>query len=343
MERYKIAIVGAGGLVGKEILQILSERNFPVKDIRLFAQSKSIGKTLTFQDKAVPIEQTNLEKVQGSDIAFFAGGDTASKDFAYELAKRGTVVIDNSSFFRMEQLVPLVIPEVNPYAVREHAGIIANPNCATIQLVMALKPIQVKAGLSRIIVTTYQSVSGTGREAIAELENQSMAVLQGEKVTPQIYPYQIAFNLIPQIGEFSPNGFCEEEWKIINETRKILEMPDLPVAATTVRVPVFYSHSEAVYVETKSQLSLESLNLAYLEAPGVKVMDPHLENQYLEKKYPLPLNIRGTDDVFIGRIRHDLHIRNGLHLWVVADNLRKGSALNAVQIAELLTSGVYVR
>lgn len=343
MKQYKVGIVGAAGLVGKEILQVLQSREFPVGELRLFTKAKSLGEKVTFCNKTYEIEQASLGRLRGCDIAFFAGGDKASEEYARQLADSGTLVIDNSNAFRLNDDVPLVVPEVNPYAVQNHRGIIANPNCSTIQMVAALKPIQVKAGLSRVIVTTFQSVSGTGKEAIEELVTQTKIFLSDKQVTQSdkqaaqnIYPHQIAFNLIPQIGSFTADGFCEEEWKLMNETRKILEMPDLPITATTVRIPVMRSHSESLYVETQNCIAVEAVQTLYLQSPGIKLIDEPEKN-----KYPMPVFADGTDAVFVGRIRRDPYIPTGIHLWVVADNLRKGAALNAVQIAELITANVY--
>lgn len=336
MQNYKVGVVGAAGLVGKEILQVLQSREFPVGELRLFTKAKSIGEKVTFCNETHIIEPASLDRLQGCDIAFFAGGDKASEEYACKLALSGTLVIDNSNAFRLNNEVPLVVPEVNPYAVENHKGIIANPNCSTIQMVVALKPIQVKAGLSRVIVTTFQSVSGTGKEAIEELLTQTQSLLSNKSITQNVYPHQIAFNVIPQIGNFAQYGFCEEEWKLMLETRKILELDDLPVTATTVRIPVIRSHSESLYVETKKDISVETLQTLYLQSPGIQLIDEPEKN-----KYPMPIFADGQDAVFVGRIRKDPHIPTGIHLWVVADNLRKGAALNAVQIAELVTSNVY--
>ena len=336
MKKYRIGVIGAAGLVGKEILQVLADREFPVGELRLFTKAKSVGEKVTFCNETHIIEPASLDRLRGCDIAFFAGGDQASEEYACQLADSGTMVIDNSNTFRLNNDVPLVVPEVNPYAVQNHRGIIANPNCSTIQMVVALKPIQVKAGLSRVIVTTFQSVSGTGKEAVEELVTQTKSVLSDKSITQNVYPHQIAFNLIPQIGSFSTDGFCEEEWKLMLETRKILEMPDLPITATTVRIPVIRSHSESLYVETKIPIPVETIQTLYLQSPGVKLIDEPEKN-----KYPMPVFADGTDAVFVGRIRRDPYIPTGIHLWVVADNLRKGAALNAVQIAELITANVY--
>lgn len=336
MKQYRIAIIGASGLVGRELIKVLEERQFPVADLKLFAGFKSIGESIPFLGEKYTIEPCILNRIKGCDIAFFAGGDTASREYAKELAASGTLVIDNSNTFRLDPAVPLVVPEVNPYAVDSHKGIIANPNCSTIQMVMVLKPLEVKAGLEKVIVTTFQSVSGTGKDAIEELRTQTENILHDKPIEQKIYPHQIAFNLIPQIGNFSPDGFCEEEWKLMNETRKILEIPSLTVSATTVRVPVMRSHSESLYIETTHPLSIDALRFLYLEAPGVKLVDEPANNIY-----PTPLYADGEDSVFVGRIRKDPGINTGVHMWVVADNLRKGAALNAVQIAELVTSGIY--
>ncbi|MDD3928156.1 MAG: aspartate-semialdehyde dehydrogenase, partial [bacterium] len=262
-------------------------------------------------------------------IALFAGGGRASQEYGWEAVARGAVVIDNSSTFRMEENVPLVVPEVNPHDLKWHKGLIANPNCSTIQMVVALKPIYDAAGIKRIVVNTYQAVSGTGREAIDELDKQTKDYAAGREMTAEVYPYQIALNVLPQIDAFTPNGYTKEEMKMVNETRKILGDNDIAVSATTVRVPVFYGHSEAVNVETERKLTAAEAGALLSVAPGVVVVDDPAE-----RVYPMPIMAAGKDEVMVGRIREDISVRNGLDIWVVADNLRKGAALNAVQIAE---------
>ncbi len=330
MKRFNVAVVGATGAVGQELLKILLERDFPVADLKLLATERSAGKKIEFKGKEYTVEPTTAEAFAGIDIALFAGG-SASKDFAREAAKRGAVVVDNSSAFRMDPDVPLVVPEVNPEDVRLHKGIIANPNCSTIIMVVALKPIHDAATIKRVVVSTYQAVSGAGKEAIDELAAQVKDLSEGKAVSPEVFPYQIAFNLIPHIDVFSDMDYTKEEWKMVNETKKIMHDDSMEITATTVRVPVFRSHSEAVNIETERKISAGQARKLLAEAPGVIVQDS------IEKKeYPMPLFTSDKDEVFVGRIREDNSIANGLNLWVVADQLRKGAATNAVQIAELV-------
>ncbi|MHB9094456.1 MAG: aspartate-semialdehyde dehydrogenase [Eubacteriales bacterium] len=330
MKRFNVAVVGATGAVGQELLKILLERDFPVADLKLLATERSAGKKIEFKGKEYTVEPTTAEAFAGIDIALFAGG-SASKDFAREAAKRGAVVVDNSSAFRMDPDVPLVVPEVNPEDVKLHKGIIANPNCSTIIMVVALKPIHDAATIKRVVVSTYQAVSGAGKEAIDELAAQVKDLSEGKAVSPEVFPYQIAFNLIPHIDVFSDMDYTKEEWKMVNETKKIMHDDSMEITATTVRVPVFRSHSEAVNIETERKISAGQARKLLAEAPGVIVQDS------IEKKeYPMPLFTSDKDEVFIGRIREDNSIANGLNLWVVADQLRKGAATNAVQIAELV-------
>lgn len=330
MSGYRVAVLGTGA-VGQELLRILDERNFPVAELKLLATARSAGQKVTWRGQEYTIEEVTPDSFNGVQIAFFAASNDASKELAPEAAKRGTVVVDKSNAWRMDPTTPLVVPEVNPEALHHHKGIVASPNCSTIQMVVALKPLHDAARLTRVVVSTYQSVSGTGREAMEELRNQAHMFLHGEKLAPQVYPYPIAFNLIPQIDSFEPNGYTGEEMKMINETRKILGMPDLPVAATTVRVPVFISHSESVLIETEEKLTVERARTLLSNFPGITLMDDPAN-----RVYPRPLEAAGTDDVYVGRIREDLSSPRGLHLWVVSDNLRKGAATNAVQIAEEL-------
>jgi aspartate-semialdehyde dehydrogenase len=332
MKGYRVAVVGATGAVGQEMLKILEERNFPVSDIRLLASSRSAGKKLRFKGEEVTVEELKPESFEGIDIALFSAGGDRSKQFAPEAVKRGAVVIDNSSAFRMEPDVPLVVPEVNPEDVDWHKGIIANPNCSTIQMVVVLKPLYDISRIKRVVVATYQAVSGAGAQAIEELKEQTRAVLEGKPVPlPAKIPKQIAFNCVPHIDKFFPNGYTREEIKMINETKKIMHDDGIKVSPTCVRVPVFVGHSEAVNVEFEGPVSVEEAREALERAPGVKVVDD-FENLV----YPMPIDVAGKDDVLVGRIRKDDTIENGLNLWIVGDNLRKGAALNAVQIAELL-------
>lgn len=327
----KVAIVGATGAVGEEMRRVLEERNFPVGELRLVASERSRGKSYLFKEEEILVEQLENFSFKGIEIALFSAGSSISRKFAAIAAADGAVVIDNSSAFRMEEGVPLVVPEVNPEDVPLHQGIIANPNCSTIQMVIVLKPIYDCARIKRIVVSTYQSVSGTGREAVVELKEQAKAYLEGREIKKEAYPHQIAFNLIPHIDEFLSNGYTKEEMKMVNETRKILHDERIAITATTVRVPVLIGHSEAVNIETESKISVEQAREILKKASGVEVIDDPENNLY-----PLPLHAQGKDPCYVGRIREDDSIENGLNLWIVADNLRKGAALNAVQIAELL-------
>ena len=328
---YKVAVVGATGAVGNLMVQVLEERAFPVKEIKLLASARSIGKTLGFHGTQIAVEELKEDSFQGIELALFSAGASISRKFAQAAVRSGTVVVDNSSAFRMDPQVPLVVPEVNPDAALSHSGIIANPNCSTIQMVVALKPIYDAVGIKRIVVSTFQAVSGTGKRAIEELRAQTSAIMNGQEIVRQIYPYQIAFNCFPHIGSFLENGFSEEEMKMVNETQKIFDDYNIRVCATTVRIPVIYGHSESVNIETGKPLSPEEARKLLASAPGVKVIDD-LSNA----GYPIPLTAAGTDDTFVGRIRTDPSVENGLVMWVVADNIRKGAATNAVQIAEIL-------
>ncbi len=328
---YNVAIAGVTGAVGGEMLKILEERNFPVRNLRLLASERSEGKKLQFGEEKLKVEKLTSSSFKGIEIALFSAGASISREFSPIAARKGTVVIDNSSAFRMDNEVPLVVPEVNPGAIRSHKGIIANPNCSTIQLVVVLNPLHNFTRIKRVIISTYQAVSGTGREAIEELKEQIHQWVYGEKIIQKVYPYQIAFNVLPHIGEFSSYGYTEEEWKLVNETRKIMEDERMGVTATCVRVPVFNSHSEVVTLETEKKIEIEKVREILSNSPGIVVRDNLKDNIY-----PLPLMCAGKDEVFVGRIREDISIDRGINLWIVADNLRKGAALNAIQIAELL-------
>lgn len=330
MKKYNVVIIGASGAVGHELVKILAERNFPIDHLRLCATARSAGKVMPYQGKDYVVEETTGDSFNGMDIALFAGG-AASKEFAHEAVQRGAVVIDNSSAFRMDPQVPLVVPEVNPEDVKLHKGIIANPNCSTIQMVVALKPIHDAAGIKRVVVSTYQAVSGAGIEAIEELTAQTGAVLAGQDYPPQVFAHQIAFNLIPHIDVFGELDYTKEEWKMVYETQKIMHADSIAVTATTVRVPVYRSHSESINIETNKKLTAEEAKKLLAAAPGVIVID-----EPLDKKYPMPLYTSDRDEVFVGRIREDNTIENGLNIWCVADQIRKGAATNAIQIAELL-------
>ncbi|MBE3585639.1 MAG: aspartate-semialdehyde dehydrogenase [Thermoanaerobacter sp.] len=327
---YNVVVVGASGAVGQEILKVLEERNFPVGELRLCATSRSAGKQMVFRGKVYTVQETSVDSFEGMDIALFAGG-AASKEFGPAAVERGCVVIDNSSNFRLDPKVPLVVPEVNPEDVKWHQGIIANPNCSTIIMVIPLKAIKDVAGIKRVVVSTYQAVSGAGKEAIDELTAQTRAVLDGQDYPPKVFPYQIAFNLIPHIDVFQEMDYTKEEWKMVKETRKILHDDQLAITATTVRVPVYRSHSESINIETVEKLTARKAKEVLASFPGIVVLDDPAR-----KEYPMPLFCSHRDEVFVGRIREDNSVERGLNLWVVADQLRKGAATNAVQIAELL-------
>ncbi|MEK6692714.1 MAG: aspartate-semialdehyde dehydrogenase [Nitrospirota bacterium] len=333
-DKYIVAVAGATGAVGNEMINILEERNFPVEKLILLASERSEGKTLSFRRKETNINVLDKDSFNGVDIALFSAGASRSLEFAPIAAKSGAVVIDNSSAFRMAPDVPLVVPEVNPHAIKRHKGIIANPNCSTIQMVVALKPLHDAARIKRIIVTTFQSTSGTGKKAMDELLEQTKAILNFQDVKCEVYPHQIAFNCLPHIDVFLDNGYTKEEMKMVNETRKIMEDDSIKITATTVRVPVFRGHSESVNIETEKKLTPNEARAILSAAPGVIVYDDPSRNIY-----PLPVDATGKDEVYVGRIRQDESVRNGLNLWIVSDNLRKGAALNAIQIAEYLIRG----
>jgi aspartate-semialdehyde dehydrogenase len=328
---YRVAVVGATGAVGNLMIQVLEERAFPVGDLKLLASARSVGKFLTFRGESIPVQELKEDSFDGVQLALFSAGGSVSRTFAPIAAAKGCIVIDNSSAFRMDPKVPLIVPEVNPGAVSVEPGIIANPNCSTIQMVVALKPIYDAAGIRRIVVTTFQAVSGTGKRAIEELRHQVQSVINATEIKREIYPYQIAFNCFPHIGAFLENGFTEEEMKMDNETRKIFGDPDIAVCATTVRVPVYFGHSESVNIETRKPITVEAVRKLLAAAPGVRLIDDPAG-----ARYPVPIEAAGTDDTHVGRIRRDPSVENGLAMWVVADNIRKGAATNAVQIAELL-------
>ena len=335
MKKVNVAVVGATGAVGNEMVKTLEQRAFPVKNLYLFASKRTAGQKITFHGEAIKVEELTEEAVKskGIKIALFSAGATISKQFAPVFAHHGAVVVDNSSAFRQEPDIPLVVPEVNPHAIARYKnrGIIANPNCSTIQMVVALKPIHDVARIKRVIVATYQAVSGTGKKAIEELERQVRELFNLKPVTCEVYPYQIAFNCLPHIDVFLENGYTKEEMKMFFETRKIMEDDTITVSATCIRVPVFYSHSEAVHMELEKPISPEEVKSLLANAPGVKVVDDPSKNLY-----PLAIEAAGKDEVFVGRIRKDLAFENGIAMWVVSDNIRKGAALNAVQIAEVL-------
>jgi len=318
-KKFNVAVVGATGAVGNQMIACLEERNFPVKSAKFLASGRSAGKKLEFRGDAIAVEELTDTSFKGIDIAIFSAGGTISTKFSPIAAKSGCVVIDNSSAWRMDPQVPLVVPEVNPHAVAGYTqkGIIANPNCSTIQMVVALKPIHQAFGIRRVVVSTYQAVSGTGKKAVDELFDQTRAMMNFSKYENKVYPYQIAFNCLPQIDVFLEDGYTKEEMKMVNETRKILEDETIGVTATTVRVPVFYGHSESVNVETVRPVSVEAVRRLLEKAPGVKVVDDPLK-----KRYPMPIEAAGQDLTYVGRIRKDFSIPNGINLWVVADNIR---------------------
>jgi aspartate-semialdehyde dehydrogenase len=330
---YTVAIAGATGVVGGTVRAILEERAFPVGELRLLASARSAGRRLPFRGAEVEVRELGPRSFDGVDLVFFAAGGSVSTEYAPQAVAAGATVIDKSSVFRMDPGVPLVVPEVNADHLAAHTGLIATPNCSTIQMVVALKPIHDAAGIERVVVSTYQAVSGSGQGGIAALDAQARQWAAGEPVEPQFYPHQIAFNVLPHIDSFLPTGATKEEQKMVDETVKIFADPDLKVTATCVRVPVFGAHSEAVNVQTKRKLSAAEARELLAAAPGVTVVDDPAGPQY-----PMPLPAEGRDPVYVGRIREDVTVENGLDLWVVADNLRKGAALNAVQIAEELVA-----
>jgi aspartate-semialdehyde dehydrogenase len=332
---FNVAVVGATGAVGNQMLEVLAERNFPLKELRLLASERSEGKFLEFKGEQLVVQKLGRDSFKDIDIALFSAGGSRSEEFCPVAAASGAVCVDNSSAWRMDPEVPLVVPEVNPADVAQYTkkGIIANPNCSTIQMMVALKPLHDYAKIKRIVVSTYQAVSGTGLNAIEELRIQSGELLNGRPAECKVYPQQIAFNCLPHIDVFLDNGYTKEEMKMVNETRKILGDDSIRVTATTVRVPVFYSHSEAVNIETEKPLSAAKARELLAAAPGIKVVD-----DVANLVYPTAIDAAGQDLTYVGRIREDESIDNGLNLWVVADNLRKGAATNAVQIAELLAT-----
>jgi aspartate-semialdehyde dehydrogenase len=344
-DKYNVAVMGATGAVGAQFLSILEERNFPLDELRLLASERSKGRKLSFKGRELEVQVLNKDSFAGIDIVLASAGASRSKEFLPYAVKAGAVCVDNSSAFRMEKDVPLVVPEVNPHAISGHKGIIANPNCSTIQMVLPLCAIK-SAGLKRLVITTFQSVSGAGQGNILELEEQASRLGKkeshygiGEHTVPEDavkeFAHQIAYNLIPHIDVFLENSYTKEEMKMVGETRKIMEMPDLPVTATCVRVPVYYAHSESVNAETEKKLTRDEALELLRKFPGVTVVDDPSGS-----KYPMPIFVEGKDDVFVGRVREDESVECGINMWIVADNLRKGAALNAVQIAEHLIANL---
>ncbi|MFH1593104.1 MAG: aspartate-semialdehyde dehydrogenase [Candidatus Omnitrophota bacterium] len=341
-DKYNVAIMGATGAVGAQFLSILAERNFPIDNLRLLASARSKGKKIRYKKKSIPVEILSHDSFKGIDIVLSSAGASRSLEFLPSAVKAGAVCIDNSSAFRMDKDTPLVVPEVNPHKIESHKGIIANPNCSTIQAVVALWPIHKAVGIKRLVFSTYQSVSGAGQQKILEMEKQSQAI---DKVVDnwmvgshrvdnfliKEFPHQIAFNLIPQIDVFLNNSYTKEEEKLVNETRKIMGDEGIRITATCVRVPVFFAHSESINIETAKALSPDKAKMLLSKSPGIKVID-----DVKGSRYPMPLDAEGKNEVFVGRIRKDESVEHGLNLWVVSDNLRKGAALNAIQIAEVL-------
>ena len=330
---FNVAVAGATGAVGNQMIACLEERAFPVKNLKLLATARSKGRKLRFMGEEVPVEELTEASFKGVEIGIFSAGGGTSQKFAPVAAREGCVVVDNSSAWRMDPDVPLVVPEVNPHAIAKYTnkGIIANPNCSTIQMVVALAPIHREVGIKRVVVSTYQAVSGTGKKAIDELYDQTRAIMNFVEPEKKVYPHRIAFNCLPHIDVFLENGYTKEEMKMVRETRKILEDDTIGITATTVRVPVFFSHSESVNVETRRPITPEEVRVLLENAPGVKVVDDPSENLY-----PMAIDAAGKDDTFVGRIRRDESVASGINLWVVSDNIRKGAATNAVQIAEIL-------
>ncbi len=329
MKNYEVAVVGATGIVGQEFIKVLRQRHFPVNSLHLLASDRSAGKKLLINQQEIEVKETIPSSFEGIDIALFSAGAEISRHFSPMAVRAGAVVIDNSAAFRQDPRVPLVVPEVNPEDIKWHKGIIANPNCSTIQMVVALQPLHKVNPIKRIVVCTYQAVSGTGAAAVEELKVQTRQVLDGQNAVPHVYPHQIAFNILPEIDVFLDDGYTREEWKMMEETRKIMGADDIAISATCARVPVFTGHSEAIHLEFTSPMPPEDAQRILAEAPGVKLLDDTTISLY-----PQPWSAVGTDEVFVGRIHRDASHPNGLVLWVVADNLRKGAALNAVQIAE---------
>lgn len=335
---HHVAIVGATGMVGQEFIKILMQRSFPLASIQLYASDRSAGRKVFVGHQEMVVKETANDSFDNVDIALFSAGAEISKHFAPIAAKSGALVIDNSAAWRMDPRVPLVVPEVNADDIKKHRGIIANPNCSTIQMVVALYPLHKVNPIKRVTVATYQSVSGTGIAAVEELTKQSKTVLDGGNVVPHVYAHQIAFNLLPEIDVFMESGYTKEEWKMVEETRKIMHAENMAISATCVRVPVFVSHSEAMHIEFTEYMSPEEARAILSKAPGIKVLDdPNVS------LYPQPWLAAGTDEVYVGRVRSDASYLNGLVMWVVSDNIRKGAALNAVQIAEEAIKREWVR
>lgn len=338
-QTWNVGVVGAAGMVGTEMIRTLEARRFPVDELRPLDLAEVAGTPVTFAGRTLPCREATEANFAGLDLAIFSAGGEASLDLAPKAVRQGAVVIDNSSAWRMDPACPLVVPEVNPHDLAWHKGIVANPNCSTIQMVVALQPLHQRARITRVVVSTYQAAAGAGRHGVDELTRQARAILEtGACPPPRTFQHQLAFNLIPQIDVFQEGGYTKEEWKMVHETVKIMGDPGIRVTATTVRVPVLVGHAESVNIETERKLTAEEARAILRGAPGVTVIDDPAA-----RAYPMPAPLAGTDDVFVGRIREDHSIERGLNLWIVADNVRKGAALNAVQIAERLAAGGLVR
>lgn len=330
-QAYKVAILGATGAVGTELLELLAQRDFPIADLKLLASPRSAGQTLSFKGEPLPVEAVSEQAFDGIDLVLASAGGSVSKAWAPKAIAAGAVVIDNSSAFRMEPHVPLVVPEVNPDTAATHQGIIANPNCTTILMAVAVYPLHQVQPVQRIVAATYQSASGAGARAMEEVKTQALAILQGRESTPEIFPYPLAFNLFPHNSALNDLGYCEEEMKMVNETRKIFAAPNLRITATCIRVPVLRAHSEAVNLEFKAPFSVDEAREVLSNAPGVRLVEDWQRNYF-----PMPIEASGRDEVLVGRLRQDISNPTGLELWLSGDQIRKGAALNAVQIAELL-------
>jgi aspartate-semialdehyde dehydrogenase len=331
MAGHRVAVVGATGAAGQMTLRVLEERKFPASEVRVYASERSVGRTVTFAGESLRVERVSPEAFRGIEVAFFSAGSAQSREYAPLAVGAGAVVVDKSSAFRMDPAVPLVVPEINAHAVRQHRGIVASPNCTTVVTVMPLAPLHRAARLVRVVATSYQAVSGAGVNGVEDLRQQTLAWARGEPIVPRHFPHQIAFNLIPHIDRFGESGYTGEEWKLVHEARKILETPSLRISPTTVRVPVFTAHSVAVNVETEEKVDVARARTLFEGFPGLRVCDDPAQN-----RYPMPVTVEGQDDCVVGRIREDLTVDRGLNFWVVGDQLRKGAATNAVQIAELL-------
>lgn len=330
VRKLKVAVLGVTGAVGQEFLELLKERKFPMEELRLLASGRSAGKKIEFCGKQITVEEAKPESFKGLDLVLSSAGGAVSRELAQYIIKAGALMVDNTSAFRMDPEVPLVVPEINPEDITKHKGIIANPNCSTIIMLVPLFPIHKAVGIKRIVAATYQAASGAGAKAMEELKIQAQDFLAGKNVTPKVLPHQIAFNVFSHNSKIGPDGYCEEETKMVKETKKIFHAPDIQVTATCVRVPVLRAHSEAIFIETEKKISVEDARKLLLNAPGVKVIDDRERNYF-----PMPLEATGQDAILVGRLREDPTTPNGLAMFVSGDQIRKGAALNAVQIAEI--------